>query len=200
LARRSARSADEELEAELKESGLSLDQLAKCDGDLGQFLCSLPVAARVGDWFFSHGGNTGGLGIASLSRSIQGGSDKLLDSNSILEARVGAQGNWFSKPGGERQTLATYAAALGVRHMVQGHQHGAAQFQDGVKRAAGEMFQRWGLLFLTDVGMSREIGDSQGAALKITKAGATAVWPDGEETPLWDARNDIGVGRVLCTH
>ena len=183
--------------AELNESGLSLDQLARCDGDLGQFLCSLPVAARVGDWFFSHGGNTGGLSIAALSRAIQGGSYKLLDSNSILDARVGVQGNWFSEQGGERQTLATYAAALGVRHMVQGHQHGAAQFQDGVKRAAGEMFQRWGLLFFIDVGMSRGVGDSQGALLRITAHDADAVCPDGRQTVLWRANARADVGRAL---
>jgi len=170
---------------------------------MGQFLCSLPFAARVGDWFFSHAGNTGGRTIRQLSAQIEDGAYNLTDPNSILEARLGAGKEWFAPTDskiGEKRLLASYAAALGVKHMVQGHQHNDVKFDDGAERHTGEMFQRWGLLFLTDVGMSREIGDSQGAALKITQAGATAVCPDGEETPLWDARNDIGVGRVLCTH
>lgn len=72
--------------------------------------------------------------------------------------------------------LASYAAALGVKHMIQGHHHNDVKFADGAERHTGEMFQRWGLLFLIDVGMSREIGDSQGAALKITRERAVAVW------------------------
>ena len=32
--------------------------VANCNGDLGQFLCNLPMAVRVNNWFFSHGGNT----------------------------------------------------------------------------------------------------------------------------------------------
>ncbi len=195
-AKKSDASQHEELAAELKESGQTLDRLAACEGDLGAFLCSLPIAARVGDWFFSHGGNTGGLGIAALSRAIQSGSYNLLDANSILEARANATGNWFDAPGGERPLLATDAAALGVKHMVQGHQHGAAHFQDGVKRAAGEMFQRWGLLFFIDVGMSRGVGDSTGAALRITSQDASAVCADGSQTLLWRANATSDVGRA----
>ena len=76
----------------------------------------------------------------------------------------------------KKQLLASYAAALGVKHMIQGHHHNDVKFADGAERHTGEMFQRWGLLFLIDVGMSREIGDSQGAALKITRERAVAVW------------------------
>jgi hypothetical protein len=57
------------------------------------------------------------------------------------------------------------------------------------------MYQRWGLLFLIDVGMSREVGDSQGALLKITRRNAIAVCPDGSQTVLWKSAggNDYGV-------
>lgn len=96
----------------------------------------------------------------------------------------------------EKQVLASYAAALGVKHMVQGHQHNEVKFADGAERHTGEMFQRWGLLFLIDVGMSREIGDSQGAVLRIGNASAVALCPDGKETLLWDAKGDADLGRA----
>jgi hypothetical protein len=184
--------------------GVPLSGLRACAGDMGEFLCSLPFGARVGDWFFSHAGNTGGRTIRQLSSEIQDGAYRLTDPNSMLEARLGEGKEWFAPGGsklGEKQLLKSYADALGVKHMVQGHQHNDVKFDDGAERHTGEMFQRWGLLFLTDVGMSREIGDSQGAALKITEAGAVAVCPDGKETPLWDAGNDTGLGRAApCAH
>ena len=122
-----------------------------------------------------------------------------MDPSSILEARLGEGTEWFAPANagaGEWQLLASYAAALGVKHMVQGHRHNDVKFADGAERHTGEMFQRWGLLFLIDVGMSREIGDSQGAVLKITHARAVAVCPDGKETLLWDAKRDTGLGRA----
>jgi len=184
--------------------GIPLSGLRACAGDVGEFLCSLPFGARVGDWFFSHAGNTGGRTVRQLSAEIQEGAYQLTDPNSMLEARLGEGKEWFAPAGsksGERQLLKSYADALGVKHMVQGHQHNNVKFDDGVERRTGEMFQRWGLLFLTDVGMSREIGDSQGAALKITQAGAVALCPDGKETLLWDTGNDAGIGRAEpCAH
>jgi len=182
--------------------GVSTNDLRDCRGDIGQFLCSLPFGAKVGDWFFSHAGNTGGRTVKQLSTEIQSGGYNLTDPDSMLEARLGEGKEWILPHGsqtGEKQLLGSYAEALGVKHIVQGHQHNAVKFDDGVERKKGEMFQRWGLLFLTDVGMSREIGDSQGAALKVTQAGATAVCPDGRETQLWDAKSDAGLGRALCT-
>jgi hypothetical protein len=183
--------------------GVSLSDLRACKGDIGTFLCSLPFGARVGEWFFSHAGNTGGRTIRQISAGIEDSTYKLMDPNSILEARLGEGKEWIAADakGGEKQLLTSYAAALGVKHMVQGHQHNNVKFDDGVERHTGEMFQRWGLLFLTDVGMSREIGDSQGALLRITQADATAVCPDGKETLLWDAKSGADVGRAApCAH
>jgi hypothetical protein len=181
--------------------GVPAAALQACAGDIGQFLCSLPFGARVGEWFFSHAGNTGGSSVAQISAQIRSGAYDLTDPNSLLEARLGEGKQWISPAGsktGERQLLTEYTAALGVKHIVQGHQHQAVKFDDGEERGKGEMFQRWGLLFLIDVGMSREIGDSQGAALRITQAGAAAVCPDGRESLLWDARAANDVGRALC--
>ena len=80
--------------------------------------------------------------------------------------------------------------------MVQGHQHGAVSFSDGITRHKGEMFQRWGLLFLIDVGMSREIDDSHGAVLKITNTSAASICPDGKQTVIWRADDRAGYGRA----
>ena len=42
-----------EFSAALKAAGLNPQDVGNCSGDLGQFLCQLPIAARVKDWFFS---------------------------------------------------------------------------------------------------------------------------------------------------
>ena len=58
-------------------------------------------------------------------------------------------------------------------------------------RNQGEMFQRFGLLFLIDTGMSEQVDYSGGAVLHITFEGgeaATAICPDGRKTLLWDSQ------------
>jgi hypothetical protein len=45
---------------ELKNANIDAADVAKCRGNLGQFLCTLPIAAKVRDWFFARAGNTGG--------------------------------------------------------------------------------------------------------------------------------------------
>ncbi len=191
--------------ADLKKNGYMPSQVAACQGDLGQFLCSLPFAARVGDWFFAHAGNTGGRTIAQIAAEIRAdvdqhgfGARQLTDPNSLLEARLGESNTWFVAPSAyaEQQLLASYAKALGVKHIVQGHQHNDVQFADGVSRNTGEMFQRWGLLFLIDVGMSEGVGDSYGAVLRIKDTGASAICADGARTVLWNDHANRDIGRV----
>ena len=67
-----------------------------CRTEPGEFLCGLPFAARVGDWFFSHGGNTAGRSMAQISADIMRGVDEdgfgtkaLTAPDSLLEARLG---------------------------------------------------------------------------------------------------------------
>ena len=185
--------------ADLKKNGYSPGSVAACKTDLGEFLCSLPFAVRVGDWFFSHAGNTSGRGLEQIAADIRKGVDRhgfatsqLTGPDSLLEARLGEGNVWFQAKGGaesQRELLASYARALGAKHIVQGHQHNDVRFADGVERHTGEMFQRWGLLFLIDVGMSKGVGDSLGAALRIADGKAVAICPDGSETLLWDAAN-----------
>jgi hypothetical protein len=190
-----------EFGAELAKSGISGKDVAACRGDIGEMLCSLPYAARIGDWFFSHAGNTGDKTTAELASQIRDGSYSLAGPNSLLEARLGQGKEWIASDSsiGEEQLLRSYSTKLGVEHIVQGHQHNTIKFDDGVERHAGEMFQHWGLLFLIDVGMSRDVGDSQGAVLKITHTRAAAVCPDGSETLLWNLEMKGDHGRaVLC--
>jgi len=210
--------------------------VANCQGDLGEFLCNLPIAAKVGDWFFSHAGNTNGKSIVELSAVIQDAfatRQSLLafatDKNSILDARLNKQGcgdkPWVYDCG--RQTdaqvvLSRNAQALGVKHIVQGHQPGEVKFRDGVTRAENAVFQRYdGLLFLIDTGMSRGVsgGRSTGGRLSILNNVATVSLekPDGTfehsavgfqtakvictnrtEQTLWDSRKTINTAAQHC--
>ena len=186
----------------LKNAGYKPKDVAACEGEVGEILCSLPYAARVGDWFFSHAGNTDGRSLAQIEKDVREGLAKdgtatkqLIGPTSILEARLGEGNVWFASPD-ERGLLASYAQALGVKHIVQGHQHDDVRFADGVERHTGEMFQRWGLLFLIDVGMSEGIDDGHGAALRIAGGKATAVCADGKETLLWQEGGAMEFGRA----
>ncbi len=192
----------EDFIADLKKAGYKPEKVAACEGDIGEFLCSLPYAARVGDWFFSHAGNTAGRSLTQIDGDIRKGlaadgpaTKQLTGASSILEARLGEGKVWFASKD-ERGLLASYAEALGVKHMVQGHQHNEVRFADGVERHTGEMFQRWGLLFLIDVGMSEGVGDSGGAALRVADGKATAVCWDGKETLLWQEAGARQFGRA----
>jgi calcineurin-like phosphoesterase family protein len=190
---------------DIRRVGLMPKEVAACRGEVGQFLCSLPFGARVDDWFFSHGGNTGGRTISQLVADFQNGvgkdgfgSPQLIDPNSMLEARIGEEGPggkaWFEVERPQRsaeQLLGSYVAALGVNHLVQGHQHQKIVFEDGQHRNTGQMFQWHGLIFLIDVGMSEGVGDSRGAVLHIRhKNGeeASAIDADGKETSLWKSQ------------
>jgi 3',5'-cyclic AMP phosphodiesterase CpdA len=92
----------------------------------GRWLLDLPFGVRIKKWFFSHGGNTGGDSIAALGKRLQkavdkhGFSDKdITGKDSILEAQA-----WYGDQDkddiGKRN-----AAALGVEHVVFGHDPGA---------------------------------------------------------------------------
>jgi hypothetical protein len=196
---------------ELEKAGLKPGEVAGCRGDVGQFLCGLPFAARVNGWFFSHAGDTHGRTLAKLAADLQNGVDaqgfasaQLAAPDSLLEARLSltkksaCENPWPECYAGRtgRQVLAQDAAALGVEHLVQGHQPSGVVFADGVHRRAGEMFQRYGLLFLIDTGMSRGVGDSQGAVLWIHGGNAAAICPDGTETVIWRAGIAADVGRA----
>jgi len=121
---------------------------------------------------------------------------------------------WFdggNKNNNPQTLLQSYVRALGVNHLVQGHQPGKVQFPDGVKRKDYDMFQRYGLLFLIDTGMSEGVGGSKtgGGALHITRSTdrttgrtiqtATVICANGEQEVLWDTRtNQPGPMALHC--
>jgi hypothetical protein len=194
-----------EFRNELEVAGLDPVDTANCNGDIGKFLCRLPIAARVNDWFFSHGGNTKGMTIDELTAAIQDGfaadgfdTDVLVGTDSILEARLNKKGPghlpWFEARNSAtdpKQLLSNYAKRLGVNHLVQGHQPGRVAFPDEKDRKEYHFFQRYGLLFLIDTGMSDGIDDSDsiGGALRITGTGriqeAIVICADGEQKMIW---------------
>lgn len=201
----------QEFAKQLKAAHIDPAEVGACKGEIGEFLCSLSFAARVGDWFFAHGGNAGGRTVAQLTADLQGGVDRegyrtehLIGDESILESRLNGEGRkvWMDAglpDRGERQLLADYAKALGVAHIVEGHVPSPVVFADGVKRDRGEMFQRFGLLFLIDTGMSEGVDDSGGAVLHITRKGgekAVAICGDGTKTLLWDKHKEQDAGRA----
>ena len=202
-----------EFARQLKAANIDLAEVGACKGEIGEFLCSLSFAARVSDWFFSHGGNAGGRTVEQLTADLQGGVEHdgfgtkhLIGDDSILESRLNGEGRkpWIDAgmpDRGERDLLADYARALGVSHLVEGHVPSEVVFADGVKRNRGEMFQRFGLLFLIDTGMSEGVDDSGGAVLHITYQGgekATAICPDGKSTLLWDSVSKPDIGRAAA--
>ena len=83
-------------------------------------------------------------------------------------------------------------------HIVEGHKPSEVKFLDGTIRHAGEMFQRFGLLFLIDTGMSEGVNDSHGAVLHIAQKGRTAaaVCPNGAKILLWDEKTRQNTGRA----
>jgi len=82
--------------------------------------------------------------------------------------------------------LLGYADALGVKHIVFGHQPGTYTFNDGSIREKGTMFQNFhGLVFLIDMGMSRGVDYSHGGLLRINATSATEVFADGTQKQLW---------------
>jgi hypothetical protein len=202
----------QEFAKQLKAAHIDPREVGECKGEIGDFLCSLSFAARVGDWFFSHGGNAGGRSVAQLTGDLQGGVDRdgyrtkhLIGDDSILESRLNGEGRAVWMDAGlpdrsERELLADYARALGVAHIVEGHVPSPVVFSDGVTRNRGEMFQRFGLLFLIDTGMSEGVDDSGGAVLYITRGGgeekAVAICPDGTKSPLWDNHKKQDIGRA----
>jgi hypothetical protein len=199
-----------EFASQLKAEGIDPAEVGRCEGAVGVFLCTLPFAAKVDNWFFSHAGNSGGRSFEQLAADIQAGVDnegfrtkQLVGDDSLLEARLDQDGPngkpWLVErmPNeNEKALLEANVAALGVDHIVEGHKPSEVVFQDGVIRHAGEMFQRFGLFFLIDTGMSEGVNDSHGAVLHISNDTAAAICPDGTQTLLWSAAEKQDVGRA----
>ncbi|HSZ55211.1 MAG TPA: alkaline phosphatase family protein [Tepidisphaeraceae bacterium] len=187
------------LASELRSAGIDLTDTAagRDSRGVGQFLRDLPIAAKVNDFFFCHAGNTRGLALNQLDSNLMQGIDRdgfgapiLSDPDSLLEARMHPT-PWWEENGAaaSAQTLQKNLQALGVRHLVFGHQPGKIDFADGAERARDELFQKFdGEVFLIDTGMSRGVDSTGGALLRIhADAEATALYADGHTRRLWPA-------------
>ena len=156
--------------------------------------------------------------IAELNTDIKTGfathgfaTEELIGYNSILEARLNKKGPnempWFmegNKNSDAKELLSEYASKLGVKHIVQGHQAGKVDFHDGgnKNRKKGALFQRYGILFLIDGGMSSGIDKSAGGALRIigpaSHQQATVICADGFWHQMWDNEKQQDHNGRLC--
>lgn len=155
---------DRELEA------LHVDpyRLAAGDDARGQWLLARPFGARVGGWFFSHGGSTHGRTLAELDALLRAelaahptfDSPEIVGDSSILEER-----GWYGDPA----VAPANARALGVAHLVFGHDPNALGARGAIAVAAS------GVLFRIDCGMSPNVDDSTGCVLRVRRDGAGDV-------------------------
>jgi hypothetical protein len=168
---------------------------------IGLYLRGLPFAARLGDWFFAHAGDTGGRTLEQLRAALEQevdnkgyDADVLLGKKGLLEARL-HKGPWWERkgdrPAESEARLRDWVKALGARHLVIGHQPGHVAFADGTRRKKGTLVQKFdGLIFLIDVGMSDAIDYSRGALLHIREGPAPragVIYPDKTSRQVWPA-------------
>jgi hypothetical protein len=184
------------IDPELVEAGYSVDATAEGKDSIGWFMRNLPIAARVDDWFFLHAGDTKGQTIADITSAVQSGVDAagfgapvLSASTSILEMKF-ATSRWWEGTGDPISLLTTWTQALGVQHLVMGHQPQAVAILGGTNRPQDAMAAEYGgLLFFIDTGMSVGVDHTGGALLHVTDVNSpaeawTEVMPDGSVRSL----------------
>jgi hypothetical protein len=184
------------VDPELVEAGYSVTETADGTDNLGRFLYNLPIAARVDDWFFLHAGDTQGQTIAEITSTVQSGVDAngfgdpvLSASTSILEMKF-ATSRWWEAGGNPTSLLTTWTQALGVKHLVMGHQPQPVAILGGTPRPKDTMAAEYGgLLFFVDTGMSVGVDNTGGALLHVTGVNSpaeawTEVMPDGSVKSL----------------
>ncbi|MFO0673926.1 MAG: metallophosphoesterase [Polyangiaceae bacterium] len=159
------------------------DTFASADDPHGKWLRTRPLAAKVGDWFFSHGGSTQGLSLGELDVELRGalttkgyGAPAIIGDDSILEAQ-----EWYGK---DYKVARKNADALGVAHIVFGHDPAAFGETPEIRE------KDHGLLFAIDTGLGA--AETKGFVLHVhKKAGkvvAEAISHVQGEAPqkLWD--------------
>lgn len=148
----------------------------------GAWLAELPLGVRVKKWFFAHGGNTAGRSVAQLEQALESavstsGWKGVTGEDSILEAQA-----WYGK-GKKSDVGQQYADALGVKHIVFGHDPGA--FKEHGRIVASPD----GVLVKLDVEMGLHGADAvQGGLLLHVKTkgkdAAEVLDSDGKASPL----------------
>lgn len=176
----------EGINQELLAASVPPKSVAQCTDPQGRgaWIAGLPFGVRVKKWFFSHGGNTGGRSLKDLAAKLQNGLDAngygdkaITGDKSILEAQ-----EWYGDPnanGAGRDE----ADALGVKHIVFGHDPGAFG-EHGRMRTSKN-----GILVKIDTAMGIHRGSTVGGAFLLhikTQGTDTAEILDesGASTPL----------------
>ena len=164
--------------------GDSIDPLAIASGSdpRGVWLRNRPFGARIGRWFFAHAGNTKGRSIPELEAAFRTAvaahdydDNEIIGPDSLLEAR-----EWYAT---DPSTARRFAAALGVTHLVFGHQLSALGTTGEIALGAG------GTLFRIDCGMSPDVNYSDGRMLRVHTEGnvdvAESLQADGSTREIW---------------
>jgi len=155
------------IDAELSADGIAPATLASATDPRGAWIRVLPFGARVGGWFFSHAGDTGGRALDVLGSTLEAAVKAHADYNdpaivgttSILESR-----SWYTSA-----VVTQNAAALGVKHIVFGHDPNALGPKGAIATSFGNALLR------IDCGMSPGVNDSTGKLLRVTQQGANDV-------------------------
>lgn len=177
--------ADDGIDPELRARHVDPMAVANGSESHGRWLRTLPFGARVGAWFFSHAGNTGGRTVPALEAALRAAvtahdytDTEIVGADSILEAR-----DWWTSSVG---VVATNARALGVEHFVFGHTPSALGARGAIAIDGPATLVR------IDCGMSPGVDDSRGSLLRIRvengREVAEALTPDGRARELWRAR------------
>lgn len=172
-------SDDEGINRELERQGIAPADFVK--DPRGAWLERRPAAARVGRWFFSHAGDSQGVGLKDLRNALAQGyaskgfsHDVFVGETSILESR-----EWYGKSG---KTAVKNAEALGVEHIVFGHDPSAV----GPK---GSIANVGGIVFRIDCGMTPSVDYSDGALFRVRHDGSREIAEelrvDGRARELW---------------
>lgn len=152
---------------ELKERGIKPRDLARGFDKEGRglWLHNLPFGAKIGKWFFAHGGNTDGKSFTDLNKKLANSLDHngwgdrdITGSDSILERQ-----GWYGDPD-EDNTARDNAKALDVDHIAFGHDPGAFNDRGHIRISKDKS------LIKLDVGLGSHVaGDSpSGELLHVT--------------------------------
>ena len=156
------------IDPELASKGVMPSAVASGTDPRGAWLRQLPFGARVGGWFFSHAGDTQGRTVAVLEAKLEAAvvahadynDPEIVGTTSILESR-----SWYTTPA----TASQNAAALGVKHIVFGHDPSALGPKGKIAVGPGNVLLR------IDCGMSPGVDDSTGMLLRVVAQGVNDV-------------------------
>ena len=151
-----------ELFREFQRKGIKKKRFLSEESAWGQFLRSMPVAAKVGHWLFCHAGLYPDMSwkdfVAQANQEIRKGNYEsafLVGPQSILEAK-----DWWSDTS-KRKKLVQRLKDQGLFGVVQGHQPKAYGINNKIGAIDG------GHLIKIDNGMAPEAGSHSGSLLRF---------------------------------